>query len=213
VHTLVLVGHPNSNSFNAALAESYAQGIRATGRDAEVLYLSNLEFDPILHLGHSKEQPLEPDLVSARDKIAAADHLFVVTPVWWGSSPALLKGFIDRVFLPGWAFAYEEGAMLQTKLLAGRSARVVLTMDAPSWYYRWFYGQPLHGSLIHATLGFTGFSVGSTTISQVRTLTADQREAWLGQMHRLAQRDVVPSLWNRLFGGGQRARKRLASVP
>ncbi|MEM6771760.1 MAG: NAD(P)H-dependent oxidoreductase, partial [Bacteroidota bacterium] len=86
---------------------------------------------------------LEPDLLAAWDNILWADHLVWVYPVWWGSVPAVMKGFIDRLFLPGFAFRKHEGSMVKwDKLLAGKTARLISTLDQPSWFYRWYYSRP-----------------------------------------------------------------------
>ena len=88
----------------SALARRYAD----EHGDARLLVLRELDFDPINHYGYRGEQPLEPDLADALDAIFAADHITVATPTWWASTPALLKGFFDRVLLPKVTYRYRS---------------------------------------------------------------------------------------------------------
>ena len=119
---LVILGHPANKSFCGALADSYVKGAEAAGNEVRLISLGNLSFDPVLHNGYATIQELEPDLVTAQAAITWAQHIVFVYPIWWGAMPALLKGFIDRVFLPGFAFKYREGSQFWDRLLSGRSA-------------------------------------------------------------------------------------------
>lgn len=109
------------------------------------LKLGEMQFDPILRDGYNHSQTLEPDLLEAQRQIHWAEHLVFVYPVWWGGIPALLKGFFDRVFLPGFAFKYRNRSQLWDKLLKGRTADLLVTLDTPPWYFRWIYGAPAIG--------------------------------------------------------------------
>ncbi|MED5373722.1 MAG: NAD(P)H-dependent oxidoreductase [Myxococcota bacterium] len=129
---LLISAHPFTDSFSHALGLAWAEGARSQGVEVQVLRLAELDFDPALHTAYREDQPLEPDLVQARDAIAQAAHLSIATPLWWSSVPAQLKGFFDRVLLPGWAFRYENDRPVGG--LSGRSGRLLMTMDAPTWY-------------------------------------------------------------------------------
>ena len=190
---LVIVGHPDPSSFGAALADAYVESLRSLGTDLSVekLVLTELEFDPVLRHGYRGEQPLEPDLVRAKDAIERAHHVAWFFPMWWAAPPAIVKGFVDRTFLPGWAFAYGDGAFPE-KLLAGRSARFVTTMDSPSLYYRFAVGCALHDSFVDATLGFVGFSpVRETTFYGVRQMDEGKRAKALARVAKEALRDAA----------------------
>lgn len=189
---LVILGHPNSESWNNALAESYVEHAQQTGAHVRFVRLGELKFDPILRNGYDIEQPLEPDLQRVKEWIDEAQHIVLFFPLWWGSTPALLKGFIDRILLKGWAFSYNEKGIPQ-KRLKGRTSRVVLTMDAPSWWYRWIYKRSAHSAVVNATLKFIGLSpVQETTIYSNHKLTAKQRAKWLQKIGQIAQKDAQP---------------------
>ncbi len=183
---LVIDGHPNPDSLTAAIARRYAE---AYG-DATVLAVRDLEFDVNLHLGHRGEQHPEPDIARAQALIEAADHVVVAAPVWWGSIPAMLKGFIDRTFLPGWAFRYRKGGLV-TGLLAGRSARVIITTDSPLWYLQ-LVGDTTVRHVRGRVLRFSGFSpVTATRLGPVRGSTLARREAWLEKIATIASSDAA----------------------
>ncbi|PTA68169.1 NAD(P)H-dependent oxidoreductase [Deinococcus arcticus] len=191
--TLVINAHPNPGSFCRALAEHYAEGARTAG-PADVIHLAELTFDPILHRSYQGSQALEPDLERVQALLRGCTHLCVVYPVWWGGPPALLKGFLDRTFLPGFAFRY-RGRGLPEQLLRGRRARVLVTSDSPRWYLH-LTGDSAVRSVKNSTLAFSGFRpVQATRLGPVRTSTPDQRARWLAQAGLLGQRD------------GQRARR------
>lgn len=188
---LIIIGHPNPKSLNHALADNYANGARQAGYDVEVLSLTALQFDPILRMGYAAEQALEPDLKLAQESIRKADHLVVVFPSWWGSTPALLKGFIDRTFLPGFAFKYKKDSVWWDRLLSGRTGHIVVTMDTP-WFYNWLvYGNANIKAMKAATFQFCGIKrVKVTTFDSVRSSTEARRAAWLQQMTQMGAKGV-----------------------
>lgn len=183
---LIIIGHPNPESFNHALAHRYAEAARQAGHSVEVLSLATLQFDPILRMGYAAPQELEPDLQAAQMSILNADHLVVLFPSWWGSTPALLKGFIDRTFLPGFAFKYKKDSVWWDRLLSGRTGHLVVTMDTP-WFYNWLvYGNANIRAMKAATFQFCGIKrVKVTTFDSVRSSTEARRTAWLEQMAQM----------------------------
>lgn len=186
---LVVLGHPDGESFCAALADAYAEAALDAGHEVRVLRLGELAFDPILHAGYRRIQDLEPDLVSAQADILWAEHLVFVYPVWWGAMPALLKGFFDRVFLPGFAFKHRDGSVLWDRLLSGRSARLLVTMDTPPWYYRWVYRMPGHNQMRRTILEFSGIRpVRIVGFGPVRGAAEARRAGWLAAARRLGGR-------------------------
>ncbi len=185
---LTILGHSNDESLCAGLARAYNEGAKEAGAEASLLELGGLQFDPVLHKGYRSRQELEPDLVHAQEQIRWADHLVLVYPIWWATPPALLKGFIDRVFLPGFSYEPVEGAALPQKLLSGRSARLIVTMDSPKWYYRLFMGDAGHKMMKKGVLEFCGIKpVRITTFAPVKTATRETRELWLDEIGRLGR--------------------------
>jgi putative NADPH-quinone reductase len=191
-HAVILFGHPDPSSFNGRLAQHYAKGHRAAGGTNERIDLAELHFDPVLRKGYREPQKLEPDLAKVRDAIERANRVVWVFPVWWQSPPAFVRAVVERVFLPGWAFRFESGRSLPKGLLAGRSCRVITTMDTPRWWYTLVTHRALHRSFGSATLAFSGLSpVSFTTVHGAHQLREPAREAWCGRVSGLGAGDAM----------------------
>ncbi len=185
---LIINGHPDPKSFNYAIAAAYKKGAIAAGAMVEIINIGELQFNPNLQYGYRKRTELEPDLLQAQEKITWANHLVWIYPVWWGSVPAIMKGFIDRIFLPGFAFKKREGSVWWDKLLKGKSARIISTLDQPAWYYWLVYRQPSTNAMKKLTMQFTGISrVKTTTIGPVRLSKERHRLNWLAKIEQLGQ--------------------------
>ncbi|MHC0446277.1 NAD(P)H-dependent oxidoreductase [Flavobacterium sp. 3-218] len=187
---LIINGHPNPESFNFGIAESYKNGAIASGAQIETITIANLNFSPNLKFGYQKRTDLEPDLVESWEKIKRADHLVWIHPVWWGGLPAITKGFIDRLFLPGMAFQYRENSVWWDKLLKGKTAHIITTLDQPSWYYRLIYGRPSVNQLKKSTLEFCGVKpVKVSYIGIVKGSSEEQRKKWLEKVYNFGLRN------------------------
>jgi len=183
---LIINGHPNKDSFNFGIAEAYKAGAESSKAEIKEIIISELNFNPNLKYGYQKRTELEPDLVDSWEKIKWADHLVWVHPVWWGGLPALMKGFIDRLFLPNFAFAYRENSIFWDKLLKGKTAHIITTLDQPSWYYKFINGQPSTKQLKKNTLEFCGIKpVKVTYIGIIKNSEPKQREKWLEKIKKL----------------------------
>ncbi len=101
---LIILGHPRKDSFCGSLAASYAAGAEKAGAEIEMLALTDLTFNLNVTTKEPQYQEQEADIIKAKQDISWADHVVFVYPVWWGMMPALIKGFLDRVFVPGFAF-------------------------------------------------------------------------------------------------------------
>jgi len=183
---LVVLGHPDKESFNGALAEAYAEGAREGGAEVKVTAITDLKFDPILWKGYKERQELEPDLTELQEKIRWAEHLVFIFPIWWGGMPALLKGLFDRMWLPGFAFKF-KGYLRWEGLLKGRSARIIVTMNTPKWVYWLLFGGP-GGVAKKSVLWFSGIKpVRITAIGSLVDAKEEYRQKWLKRVRQLGQ--------------------------
>jgi NAD(P)H dehydrogenase (quinone) len=186
---LIINGHPNGDAFNYGITKAYKNGAENTGAEIKEITIADLNFNPNLQFGYQKRTELESDLIEAWEKIKWAEHLVWVHPVWWGGLPAITKGFIDRLFLPGFAFQYRENSVWWDKLLKGKTAHVITTLDQPSWYYWLVYGRPSVNQLKKATLEFCGVKpVKVTYIGVVKTATQEIRNKWLEKVDALGRK-------------------------
>lgn len=187
---LVINGHPDTKSLCHSIAKSYVAGARGNTK-CTLLNLCDLKFDPILHFGYREKMPLEPDLLRAQELIKSADFIVFVFPNWWGTYPALVKGFIDRMWLPGFGFHYQSGRPMPEQLLRGKTGRIIVTMNTPSWFYRFIYKQPGIHAVRDCVMGFCGIKhVRTTLISLAKGKPAEYYEKILGDIKSIGQRDA-----------------------
>ncbi len=172
----LLLGHPNETSFNGQLADAYEKALLEKGHQVRRQNIGTMQFDPILWKGYAAIQELETDLKQAQENILWCDKWIIIYPVWWGAVPAILKGFLDRTLLPGFAFKYHDKDPFWDKYLRNKSAHIITTSDAPSIWLWWQYGNSDIKAIRKATLEFCGIRpVKVTRISRVKYLDEKQR--------------------------------------
>lgn len=187
---LIINGHPDKESFNYGLSETYIKGAKRSSATIKEINIRELNFNPNLQFGYRKRTELEPDLLEAQDKLKWADHLVWIYPVWWGSVPAIMKGFLDRILLPGFAFNKRKDSLWWDKCFKGKTARIICTLDQPSWYYRLIYKSPSHFAMKNGTLNFIGIKkVKITTIGPIRLSKDKFRQKWLQKIEKLGERN------------------------
>lgn len=154
---LILDTHPNQESLCSALVDRYFEGAKNGNFEIQRLNIRDLKFDPILHYGYSKQQPLEEDLLKAQELIKWCQHLVIATPMWWAGVPALFKGFIDRTFIKGFSHYFDVNKKFPIKLLTNKTATVIYTQGAP-WIYTFLMGNSMWSMLKQHVLKFSGFT-------------------------------------------------------
>jgi NAD(P)H dehydrogenase (quinone) len=188
--TLIILGHPDKKSLCSKIADEYEKGALEKGGEIKRINLSELSFNPNLKYGYRLVQNLEEDLVEAQHSIKWANHIVIIFPVWWSGPPAILKGFIDRIFLPGFAFKYREHSSLWDKLLSGRKARLIVTSDAPVWYLYLQYFHPAVNMMKKAVLEFCGISpVTVSSFGSIKNASSKRIEGILYESYRMGLND------------------------
>lgn len=183
--TLVIDGHPDSQSLTAAIAQRYAVG----HSDAQVLALRDLDFDPHLRFGYRQRMTLEPDLAAAKEALHDAQRIVITTPLWWGSTPALLKGFFDRAFLPQQEYRYNKFG-LPVGLIPANRARVLILADTP-WYFLPLTGLPAQTQVVRNTLKLSGVrSVRTHRMLGVKDASPTTITRWLDRAEQLGELDA-----------------------
>lgn len=152
---LIIQGSPNPDSFCYANANYYWRKAQKLGYDVELVDLSESKFDPVLRYGYAKHMSDETFPKAMQTKIAAADHITFFFPIWWSAEPAVLKGWLDRVLTP--KFAYQYHGRTTAKLLKGKTASIFTTCHGPALFYS------MYGGVIsrwkHLILGFCGIKL------------------------------------------------------
>ena len=184
---LIIQGHPDATPhYGHALAQAYREAARHAGHAVREIDVAELEF-PLLRSKQDFESGNPPDPIrGAQEAIAWAGHIVIFYPLWLGSMPALLKGFLEQVFRPGFALPQGEKGMLWKKRLGGRSAHIVITMGMPAFFYRWYFRAHSLKSLERNILGFCGIkTVRESLIGLVESHDGAARQKWLYRMANL----------------------------
>lgn len=186
----ILVGHSHLQGLTAELADAYESAARVAGHETKRLNLGELRFDPILHKGYHKIQPLEPDLVQVQENIHWADHMVVLYPNWWTSMPAILKGMFDRMWLPGFAFSFDKENHDVVELLKGKTARVIVVDGSHSPFMtRLKYGDYTN-EISRGILGFSGMDVSVTTMGPCEHADKEKHDEWVREVKELGSKGI-----------------------
>lgn len=187
---VIIQGHPDPGGgrFGHALADAYAAAATEAGHAVRRIEVARLDF-PLLRTQHAfEDEAPPPDIAAAQDDVRWAEHIVVVYPLWLGTVPALLKGFLEQLFRPGFAVDEAAGAWPRRKL-SGRSARVVVTMGMPALVYRWYFRAHGLRNLERNVLRFAGIRpVRATLIGMIGAMDASARARWLDRLAALGHR-------------------------
>jgi putative NADPH-quinone reductase len=186
----IIQGHPDADParYGQALASAYARGAEEAGHEVKLVHVAALEF-PLVRSAQEWQEGAAPACIrEAQEKIAWADHLVLVFPLWLGDMPALLKGFLEQALRPGFAFAKAAPGRAWRKLLKGKSARLVVTMGMPAFFYRVFYRSHSVKSLQRNILSFCGVDpVRVTLVGMIEAAKPEARGVWLARMSALGR--------------------------
>lgn len=188
-HILIIDGHPDAKAdhYVHALSTAYREGARLEGHQVRGINVSELWF-PLLRTGEDFKAGTPTESIrKAQEWLRWADHVVIVFPLWLGSMPALLKAFFEQLLRPGFAFATERRRLFPFKrLLAGKSARVIVTMGMPGWVYRWYFRAHSLKSLKRNILASCGLKpVRACVVGAVETMSQHDRSTWLSKVQRL----------------------------
>jgi NAD(P)H dehydrogenase (quinone) len=123
---LIIYAHPNSGSLNHFFKQTILETLQESGEEIEVRDLYEINFNPVLSLNDMNGQRMgmvAPEIQTEQDFITWADRIIFVYPIWWTGMPAIMKGYIDRVFSYGFAYRYDSG--VQKGLLTGKKTIII----------------------------------------------------------------------------------------
>jgi putative NADPH-quinone reductase len=185
----IIQGHPDAagNHLLNAMADAYAEGAASSGHEVRRIEVAKLSFPLLRTQAEFESGELPPALVQARDDMRWAEHWVFLFPLWHGTMPALLKAFLEHVFRPGFAMEYRE-KQFPKRLLAGRSARIVVTMGMPVMLYRWYFGAFGVRAFERSMLGFAGIRPIRESFYGLTFADERKRLRWIEDMRRYGTR-------------------------
>ena len=193
---LVVVGHPAPRSFNHALADTIRTAWEKAGCDVCFHDLVEEGFDPCLTAEEARGQATTDRLVLRHiAELRSSDLLAVVHPNCWGAPPAIMKGWIDRVFAPNAAYGFAKGidqGDVPVGLLTTKAALVINTGNTPLDRESAVFGDPLERIWRDCILRYCGVQhVMRSLFGVVATSSAEERTAWLAQARASANKAVA----------------------
>ena len=186
----LIIGHPDPRSarFGRALADAYAQGAREGGHELRAIDVAAIDF-PLLRSKDDWDKGALPEsLREAQSAIGWAEHIVLVFPLWLGTMPALLKAFLEQVLRPGFAIARADRGAEWERHLAGKSARLVVTMGMPALLYRWYFGAHGLKGMERNVLAFCGIRPIRETFIGMVEASEDGRKKWLVKLRELGRK-------------------------
>lgn len=185
----IVQGHPDPAGHRLlhALADAYGEAATAAGHEVRRIEVATLDFPMLRTQAEFEGGALPPALVGPRDDMQWAEHWVILFPLWHGTMPALFKGFLEHIFRPGFAMAYKESGFPR-KLLAGRSARIVVTMGMPVLLYRWYFGAYGLRAFERSMLRFAGIRPVRESLYGLAMADDRTRARWIEDMRRHGRR-------------------------
>jgi len=184
----ILLGHPDKDTYSGAVADTYQEAATQAGHEVSRANIGELQFDPILHKGYKEIQHLEPDLVAVQDEIRNADHIVVIYPNWWVTMPAILKGFFDRTWLPGFAFNFNKETKKIEQHLKGKTGRVIVLSGTHTFFQTWWKFGDFTNEIQHGILGFAGIKTNISVYGPCEKVDDTCRDNWLKEVALLAKK-------------------------
>jgi NAD(P)H dehydrogenase (quinone) len=190
---LVVFAHPNPKSFCKGIVETIEAASKEKGDNVTVRDLYEIGFDPILKPDDFvalQSGNLSEDIKTEQEHIKWADVITFVYPVWWVSVPAILKGYVDRVFSYGFAYESVDGA--PRGLLNGKKALLFCTTGSPNEYYA---QNGMHNSMKQTTddgiFNFTGIEViNHTFFGAVPSVSDETRKEYLKEVEKIIKEKI-----------------------
>jgi putative NADPH-quinone reductase len=185
----IVQGHPDPEGHHLlhAMADGYAEGATAAGREVRRIETATLAFPLLRTQADFETGAVPPDLVQPREDMRWAEHWVFLFPLWHGTMPALFKGFLEHIFRPGFAMEYKKDGWPK-RLLAGRSARIVVTMGMPPLMYRWYFGAYGLRGFERSMLSFAGIKPIRESLYGLTFADKEKRERWIQDMRKYGGR-------------------------
>lgn len=192
--TLIVFNHPHEGSYCTSILHAAEKGLKAGGHPCRIINLDKDGFDPVMRskdlkafamAGKDMDDALlevDPLVMKYKEDLEWAEHLVMIFPIWWMTSPAMTKGFIDKVIFPAVAYNMVKGRLVSR--LPVRKVTVITTMNTPSDIYKEMFDNSIEGSMIKGTFRQIGIEdVGWISLNGVKQAGQEQRIEWLIQVY------------------------------
>ena len=192
--TLIVYNHPHEGSFCSAIREAVENGLKTGGHEYKVIDLDKDGFDPVMRakdlkafvaagkIGEDGLEEVDPLVLRYMKMMRWAEQIVMIFPIWWMTTPAMTKGFIDKVIFPGIVYKM-EGGKLVSMLSSLKQVTIITTMNTPSEVYHDVFGNSLEGSLIKGTFNQIGIhDIRWISLNMVKQCGDEKRWLWLDEI-------------------------------
>lgn len=186
---VIIFNHPYDGSYCNAILNSALKGLQKANHQTDVIHLDKENFNPVMTAEDLKafvnRKAVDPKVISYIERLKQADHLVFIFPIWWELMPALTKGFIDKVIFPGAAYEYKGSHGMIPLFTNIKSVTMITTMNTPSVFYRWIFGNAVKKALITGTFWKIGYKNRKwISFNKVKTVSMEKRQLWLKQIEK-----------------------------
>lgn len=194
MRTLIVYNHPREGSFCSAVREAVENGLKTGNHEYKVIDLDRDGFDPVMRekdlkafvtagrIGEDGLEEVDPLVLRYMKMMRWAEQIVMIFPIWWMTTPAMTKGFIDKVIFPGIVYKM-EGGKLVSKLSSLKQVTIITTMNTPSEVYHDIFGNSLEGSLIKGTFNQIGIhDIRWISLNMVKQAGDEKRWVWLDEI-------------------------------
>jgi NAD(P)H dehydrogenase (quinone) len=187
---VIVFNHPYDGSYCNAILQSVISGLQDANQEVDLIHLDNDGFNPVMTArdlkAFTERNPVDPHVINYKERLAVADHLVLIFPIWWELMPAMTKGFIDKVIFPGAAYAYSKSGYRMIPLFKKiKSVTVITTMNTASIVYRLIFGNAVKKAIMTGTFWKTGYKNRKwINLSMVKMVSDQKRKKWLAKINR-----------------------------
>ena len=192
--TLIVYNHPHEGSFCSSIREAVENGLKTGNHEYKVIDLDKDGFDPVMRskdlkafvtagkVGEDGLEDVDPLVLRYMKMMRWAEQIVMIFPIWWMTTPAMTKGFIDKVIFPGIVYKM-EGGKLVSMLSSLKQVTIITTMNTPSEVYHDVFGNSLEGSLIKGTFNQIGIhDIRWISLNMVKQCGDEKRWVWLDEI-------------------------------
>jgi NAD(P)H dehydrogenase (quinone) len=188
----IVFNHPYEGSFCNAILQTVQKALTSAGHHTDILHLDDDGFNPVMTAadlqGFTQGAPVDPQVITYRQRLEQADQLILIFPIWWEPMPAMTKGFIDKVIYPGVAYDYDKTSRWPKMIKRWhrlQGVTLITTMNTPSLAYRLLFGNAIKKALFTGTFWKLGYRNRKwIRFSMVKFVSPEKRTRWLDKLER-----------------------------
>lgn len=186
----IILAHPWHGSYNKVLQDTVAAAMESRGKNVNIIDLYKDNFNPALSEEelsvYMQGKTTDPLVKKYQEILLDSNELVVIFPIWWYGMPAILRGFIDKVMVDGFAFAPDEKGKLHGKLTNIKATTLISTSEIPTWYMKYVTGDSIRKPFMSRTLKDLGITNKAVWFNKGRVGSSsdDSRKQFLEKIHK-----------------------------